>query len=218
MYLIEVNPRASRTVPFLSKVTGVPMVELAVRISLGASLAGLGWPGGLLPPAAVRGGQGAGLLDCQAAGRRPVAWARSCSRRARSSGSDRTRASPWPRRSPARRSIPPRAGRAGALALLSIADRDKGLLARAGGRAASGPATARRDGGHAGRARALGHDGSSPWRSWAPSPRATRPRILDLIASGQRPPGRQHAHAAVGCRCATRPRSGTRRSRRGSSA
>ena len=38
VYLIEVNPRASRTVPFMSKVTGVPMVELAVRISLGATL------------------------------------------------------------------------------------------------------------------------------------------------------------------------------------
>ena len=50
VYLIEVNPRASRTVPFLSKVTGVPMVELAVRISLGATLAELGWSGGLLPP------------------------------------------------------------------------------------------------------------------------------------------------------------------------
>ncbi|MEW5991133.1 MAG: carbamoyl-phosphate synthase large subunit [Chloroflexota bacterium] len=52
VYLIEVNPRASRTVPFLSKVTGVPMVELAVRIALGATLEGLGWPGGLLaePP------------------------------------------------------------------------------------------------------------------------------------------------------------------------
>jgi carbamoyl-phosphate synthase large subunit len=50
VYLIEVNPRASRTVPFLSKVTGVPMVELAVRIALGASLLELGWPGGLLPP------------------------------------------------------------------------------------------------------------------------------------------------------------------------
>jgi len=50
VYLIEVNPRASRTVPFLSKVTGVPMVELAVRIALGASLAELGWSGGLLPP------------------------------------------------------------------------------------------------------------------------------------------------------------------------
>ncbi len=50
VYLIEVNPRASRTVPFMSKVTGVPMVELSVRIALGASLLELGWPGGLLPP------------------------------------------------------------------------------------------------------------------------------------------------------------------------
>jgi carbamoyl-phosphate synthase large subunit len=50
VYLIEVNPRASRTVPFVSKVTGVPMVGLAVRIALGATLAELGWPNGLLPP------------------------------------------------------------------------------------------------------------------------------------------------------------------------
>jgi carbamoyl-phosphate synthase large subunit len=50
IYLIEVNPRASRTVPFLSKVTGVPMVDLAVRIALGATLDALGWPDGLLPP------------------------------------------------------------------------------------------------------------------------------------------------------------------------
>jgi carbamoyl-phosphate synthase large subunit len=50
VYLIEVNPRASRTVPFLSKVTDVPMVELAVRIALGATLPELGWSGGLLPP------------------------------------------------------------------------------------------------------------------------------------------------------------------------
>ncbi|HEY7589874.1 MAG TPA: ATP-grasp domain-containing protein, partial [Candidatus Limnocylindrales bacterium] len=48
VYLIEVNPRASRTVPFMSKVTGVPMVELAVRIALGATLEELGWSGGLL--------------------------------------------------------------------------------------------------------------------------------------------------------------------------
>jgi carbamoyl-phosphate synthase large subunit len=48
IYVIEANPRASRTVPFLSKVTGVPMVELATRIALGATLAELGWPGGLM--------------------------------------------------------------------------------------------------------------------------------------------------------------------------
>src|SRR5205823_13490234 len=52
VYLIEVNPRASRTVPFLSKVTGVPMVELAVRIALGSTLAELAREGGLLPPPA----------------------------------------------------------------------------------------------------------------------------------------------------------------------
>jgi carbamoyl-phosphate synthase large subunit len=50
VYLIEVNPRASRTVPFMSKVTGVPMVELAVRIALGERLEDLGWPNGLLEP------------------------------------------------------------------------------------------------------------------------------------------------------------------------
>jgi carbamoyl-phosphate synthase large subunit len=49
VYLLEVNPRASRTVPFMSKVTGVPMVELATRVALGEKLADLGWTGGLLP-------------------------------------------------------------------------------------------------------------------------------------------------------------------------
>ena len=49
VYILEVNPRASRTVPFLSKVTGVPMVALAVRIGQGATLRDLGWSDGLLP-------------------------------------------------------------------------------------------------------------------------------------------------------------------------
>src|SRR5262249_30478076 len=52
VYVLEVNPRASRTVPFLSKVTGVPMVSLATRIMLGATLAELGYgglPDGLWP-------------------------------------------------------------------------------------------------------------------------------------------------------------------------
>ena len=43
------NPRASRTVPFLSKVTGVPMVRLAVRAMLGETLASQGYDGGLWP-------------------------------------------------------------------------------------------------------------------------------------------------------------------------
>ena len=47
VYVIEVNPRSSRTVPFLSKVTGVPMVEVAVKCALGFSLKQQGYKGGL---------------------------------------------------------------------------------------------------------------------------------------------------------------------------
>jgi len=50
VYVLEVNPRASRTVPFLSKVTGVPMVKLATRVMLGDKLAALGQKSGLVPP------------------------------------------------------------------------------------------------------------------------------------------------------------------------
>lgn len=47
VFVLEVNPRASRTVPFLSKVTGIPMVKLATRIILGESLRSMGYEGGL---------------------------------------------------------------------------------------------------------------------------------------------------------------------------
>lgn len=46
-YIIEVNPRASRTVPYLSKVTGIAMVELATRCMMGQSLKSLGFGSGL---------------------------------------------------------------------------------------------------------------------------------------------------------------------------
>lgn len=49
VYVLEVNPRSSRTIPFLSKVTGVPMVNLATRVALGNKLADMGWTTGLLP-------------------------------------------------------------------------------------------------------------------------------------------------------------------------
>ena len=49
LYVIEVNPRASRTVPYISKVTGVPMVELATKIITGAKLKKLGYGTGLYP-------------------------------------------------------------------------------------------------------------------------------------------------------------------------
>ena len=47
LYVIEVNPRASRTVPYISKVTGVPMVDLASRVMLGERLQDLGFGTGL---------------------------------------------------------------------------------------------------------------------------------------------------------------------------
>ena len=49
IYVIEVNPRSSRTVPYISKVTGVPMIALAVRASLGQSLCDMGFGTGLFP-------------------------------------------------------------------------------------------------------------------------------------------------------------------------
>jgi carbamoyl-phosphate synthase large subunit len=49
VYVLEVNPRASRTVPFLSKVTGVPMVRIAVKAALGQTLREQGYEGGLWP-------------------------------------------------------------------------------------------------------------------------------------------------------------------------
>ncbi len=52
LYIIEVNPRSSRTVPYISKVTGVPMVELATRAMLGERIRDMGYGIGLyrLPP------------------------------------------------------------------------------------------------------------------------------------------------------------------------
>lgn len=46
-YVLEVNPRASRTVPYISKVTGVPMVDLATRCMMGTSLRDMGFESGL---------------------------------------------------------------------------------------------------------------------------------------------------------------------------
>ena len=49
LYVIEVNPRASRTIPYISKVTGVPMVDLASRVMLGEPLKDMGYGIGLYP-------------------------------------------------------------------------------------------------------------------------------------------------------------------------
>ena len=47
LYVIEVNPRASRTIPYISKVTGVPMVDVATKVMLGQTLQSLGYGSGI---------------------------------------------------------------------------------------------------------------------------------------------------------------------------
>jgi carbamoyl-phosphate synthase large subunit len=49
VYVLEVNPRGSRTIPFISKVTGVPVAAIATRVMLGQSLTDQGYQGGLWP-------------------------------------------------------------------------------------------------------------------------------------------------------------------------
>lgn len=49
VYVIEVNPRSSRTVPYISKVTGIPIVDLASRVILGEKLVDMGYTPGLQP-------------------------------------------------------------------------------------------------------------------------------------------------------------------------
>src|SRR5690606_9009933 len=49
LYVLEVNPRASRTVPFLSKATGVPIIEIATRAMMGETLQQQGYEPGLWP-------------------------------------------------------------------------------------------------------------------------------------------------------------------------
>ena len=129
VYLIEVNPRASRTVPFMSKVTGVPMVELAVRISLGATLPELGWSGGLLAAPALVAVKAPAFSTAKLRGVDP-----SLGPGMQSTGEVIGIATD-PRVALAKALlgaalIPPRPGIGGALALVSIADRDKPLLPR----------------------------------------------------------------------------------------
>ena len=49
VYVLEVNPRGSRTIPFISKVTGAPVATIATRVMLGETLAQQGYQGGLWP-------------------------------------------------------------------------------------------------------------------------------------------------------------------------
>ncbi len=51
VYVIEVNPRSSRTVPYISKVTGIPIVKLATKVIIGNTIKGMGYTPGLQPKA-----------------------------------------------------------------------------------------------------------------------------------------------------------------------
>ena len=62
VYVIEVNPRSSRTVPYISKVTGIPIVPLATKVILGYKLKEMGYTPGLQPEAELHCHQDAGIL------------------------------------------------------------------------------------------------------------------------------------------------------------
>ncbi|MFL5679784.1 MAG: carbamoyl-phosphate synthase large subunit [Chloroflexota bacterium] len=182
VYLIEVNPRASRTVPFMSKVTGVPMVELAVRISLGATLEEQGWSGGLLAPPPLVAVKAPAFSTAKLRGVDP-----SVGPGMQSTG-EVIGLHADPRVAMAKALlgaalVPPRAGEDGELALVSIADRDKSLvprlgaaLARAGYRLAATPGTAA--------ALAAAGFEARPVAKLGEEPRDGEIGILELIASG----------------------------------
>ena len=205
VYLIEVNPRASRTVPFLSKVTGVPMVELAVRIALGATLPELGWHGGHLAPPPFVAVKAPAFSTAKLRGVDP-----SVGPGMQSTGevigihTDPSVAMAKALLGAAL--VPPRAGDEGALALLSIADRDKELLPRlATALSAAGYALAATPGTRAAlaargvRCPARRQARRGTGRRRGPDPRPHR--------RGRRPPRRQHADAPLrgGPRCRRDP-------------
>ena len=182
VYLIEVNPRASRTVPFISKVTGVPLVDLAVRVALGQTLRGNGWPNGLLPSPPFVAVKAPAFSTTKLRGVDPSlgpfmqstgevigihADVRVATAKALLAAS----------------LVPPRPGSDGDLALLSVADRDKPLvpalataLARAGFRFAATSGTRAALVGLGWAAEAVAKLGESVAPGEIP--------ILDLIASG----------------------------------
>ena len=99
VFVLEVNPRASRTVPFLSKVTGVPMVALATRVGQGTTLRELGWPDGVLPPPPLVAVKAPGLLDDEAAWRGPFAGTGHAVHGRGHRAAQPMPTWPWPRRS-----------------------------------------------------------------------------------------------------------------------
>ncbi len=182
VYLLEVNPRASRTVPFLSKVTGVPMIDLATRVALGATLAELGWSGGLMAEQPFVAVKAPVFSTAKLRGVDPMLGP------AMQSTGEVIGLHNDPRVAMAKALTaaslrPPVAESAGALALLSIAERDKdqleplaAALALAGYRlcATRGTANALRSAGHDAEELARVDDEAEGRRS-----------VLDAIRSGE---------------------------------
>jgi carbamoyl-phosphate synthase large subunit len=136
VYLLEVNPRASRTVPFLSKVTGVPMVELATRVALGETLASMGWHSGLVEPRSLVAVKAPVFSTTKLRGVDPTLGP------AMQSTGEVIGIHTDSRVAMAKALVaaslrPPVAGKDGALAFISIADRDKDLLGELARRLAS---------------------------------------------------------------------------------
>ena len=181
IYLLEVNPRASRTVPFLSKVTGVPMVDLATRIALGATLAQLGWHGGLVPPPGFTAVKAPVFSTAKLRGVDP-----SLGPGMQSTG-EVIGIHHDPRVAMAKALLaaalrPPTAGVDGAVALLSIADRDKGSLADLGAALASAGYRFAATHGTAVQMRALGYPVTEVARVTEEDGRL--PTILETIRAG----------------------------------
>ena len=183
VYLIEVNPRASRTVPFMSKVTGVPMVKLAVRIALGETLREMGWGNGLLAPPPLVAVKAPAFSTAKLRGVDP-----SVGPGMQSTG-EVIGIHTDPRVALAKAMqgaalIPPRPGADGALALISVAERDhEGAAARGRGPGARRLPVRGNDRNRR-RARASSATRRRSWPRSARSANAGRVPILDLIAGG----------------------------------
>jgi carbamoyl-phosphate synthase large subunit len=183
VYLIEVNPRASRTVPFISKVTGVPMVKLAVRIALGEKLVDMGWPNGLLPPPPFVAVKAPAFSTAKLRGVDP-----SVGPGMQSTGEViGIHADPRVALAKAMQGaalIPPRPGAAGALALLSVADRDHHALPRVARALAKAGYRFAATIGTAGELSKLGYEAEVVAKV-GEKPIAGQTAILDMIADGK---------------------------------
>ena len=181
VYLLEVNPRASRTVPFMSKVTGVPMVELATRVALGETLADMGWPNGLLAPRPLVAVKAPVFSTMKLRGVDPTLGP------AMQSTGEVIGIHADPRIALAKALVaaslrPPVAPETGALALLSLADHDKDHLAELATRLAIGGYRFCATHGTAVALRVLGHEVEEVARV---GEQTAGRSVLDAVRSGE---------------------------------